>query len=434
MHRVVRGTNALAALRTLAWVLVGSVAASCDDVVSDDVVSDDLVSPPTESEFLTIAGSRSETGGLSVEGRNMARGFELAVEMLNEAGGIDGRRVRLILYDDESDPERAAEIYRELVAADSIDLLIGPYASSITSAVVPVAEAAERPLVAPAAGSHRIWVGQSRSWSVQLTTDARHTLAGAVVIAARLGAETAALVYEDSGFPVSAAEGVRAASAEQGISLVIDESYRVGEADHGNLAARVRDLGADLFLGGGYTEDAVLFTEAVAGSGYAPLLSSWSVGPAEPDFPDRVGVEAARCVVGNAPWVASLSTSGLLATTATFVERFGAKHGVEPGYTAAGGFGAIELLAEAARASVASQGEIGDAAVRDHLFSTTTETVFGPFAVAPLGEPDAGSQRLLVRLQLQWQDDGQGGLVQRVIYPDGSAEAEACTTRPIPSG
>ena len=419
MRRLASVTNPLGAVRTLAAVLVAAGVASCDDGVS----------PSTESEFVTIAGSRSATGGLSVEGQNMARGFELAVEMLNEAGGIDGRQVRIILFDDESDPERAADIYRELVAADSIDLLIGPYASSITSAVVPVAEAAGRPLVTPLAASHRIWAGQNRNWSVQMMNDARHNLAGAVVIAASLGVETAALVYEDSSFPVSAAEGVRAASAEQGISLVIDESYPVGGADHANLVARARDLGADLFLGGGYTEDAVLFAEAVVQSGYTPLLSSWSIGPGEPDFPDRVGIEAARCVVGNAPWVASLSTSGLLATTAMFVERFRAEYGVEPGYTAAAGFGAIELLAEAARGSVVSQGVVRDAAVRDHLFSTTTETVLGPFAVAPLGEPDAGSQRRLVRLQLQWQDDGQGGLVQRVIYPDGAAEAEACTTR-----
>ena len=167
---------------------------------------------------------------------------------------------------------------------------------------------------------------------------------------------------------------------------------------------------------------------------YTPVLSSWNVGPGHPDFPDRVGIDAARCVVGNAPWVASLTTSGLLATAATFVQRYRDEYNAEPGYQAAAGFGAIELLAEAARASVASHGEIVEAAVRDYLFSTSTGTVLGPYGVVPLGDPDAGSQRQLVRLQLQWQDDGEGGLVQRVIYPDGAAEAEACTTGPTPSG
>ena len=408
---------------TRAAVLLWATVAACDDGVS----------PPPDPGPVTIAGTRSATGGLAVDGTNMARGIELAVKMLNDAGGIDGRDVRIVLLDDESDPARAAELYRGLVAADSIDLLIGPYASSVTSAVVPVAEEAGRPLVTPLAASHRIWSGQGRNWSVQMMNDARHNLAGTIVVGAQLGAETAALVYEDSSFPVSAAEGVRAAAAEEGLTLVMDESYPVGGADHGKLVTRARDLGADLFLGGGYTEDAVAFAQAVARAEYTPVLSSWSVGPGEPGFPDRVGTDAARCVVGNAPWVASLSTSGLLATAAAFVLRYREEYDAEPGYTAAAGFGAIELVAEAARASVASHGEIVDAAIRDYLFSTSTETVLGPFGVVPLGDADAGSQRLLVRLQLQWQDDGQGGLVQRVIYPDGAAEAEACTTGRVSS-
>ena len=422
-QRSARRRKRAVSARTGVAVLVGIAAAGCDDGVS----------PPPEPETVTIAGTRSATGSLSVEGMNMARGIELAVKMLNDAGGIDGRDVRIILLDDESEPARAADLYRELVAADSIDLLVGPYASSITSAVVPVAEAAGRPLVAPQAASHHIWSGQGRSWSVQMLNDARHNLAGAVVIGARLGAETAAMVYEDSSFPASAAEGVRAAAAEEGLTLVMDESYPVGGADHRELVSRARDLGADLFLGGGYTRDAVAFATAVAQAEYTPVLSSWSVGPSHPDFPDRVGIDAARCVVGNTPWVASLSTSGVLARAATFVARYRDEYGAEPDYQAAAGFGAVELLTEAARASVVSHGGIADAAVRDYLFSTSTTTVLGPYGVVPLGDPDAGSQRLLVRLQLQWQDDGQGGLVQRVIYPDGAADAEPCTTGPTPT-
>ena len=402
-------------------VLLAAAVASCRD--AEDATAPDMSS-------VTIAGTRAATGSLSTEGRNMERGFRLAVEMLNDAGGIGGRPVELLLRDDRSDPDRAADLYRELAASDSVDLLIGPYASSVTGAVVPVVEAAGRPLITPLAASHSIWGGQNRQWSVQMMNNARDNLSGAVVIGAREGAETVALVYEDSRFPVSAAEGVRDAVADLGLSLVLDEKYPIGGADHAALATRARELRADLFVGGGYTEDAVAFTRAVAEVGYTPLLSSWSIGPGEPDFPDRVGVDLARCVIGNAPWVASLDTSGRLATSAVFVRRYEEAYGVTPGYTAAAGFGAIELLAEAATASLSPTGEIREAELRDHLFSTSTQTVLGPFGVVPLGEPDAGSQRLLVRLQLQWQDDGAGGLVQRVIYPDEVAEGEACSNPP----
>lgn len=407
-----------AVVRSPAFLLL-AVAASC---------SESVVAPPGDPHApVTIAGTRPATGPLRTDGGEMERGYRLAVVMLNEAGGIGGRPVQLLLRDDGSDPEAAAAIYRELAATDSIDLLVGPYASSITAAVVPVTEAASRPLVAPLAGSHTIWSGQNRAWSVQMLNDARDNLSGTVVVGERAGVETVALVYEDSRFPVSAAEGVRDAVAELGLRLIMDEKYGIGEADHLALAVQARDLGADLFLGGGYTEDAIAFTRAVAEAGYHPILSSWSIGTAAPDFPAQVGLDLARCVIGNAPWVRSLATSGFLASNATFVERYEETHGVLPAYNAAAGFGAIELLAEAARASLSSDGEISEAGVRDYLFSASTETVLGPFGVVPLGEPDAGSQRGITRLQLQWQDDGEGGLVQRVIYPDEAAEAEPCT-------
>ena len=266
-----------------------------------------------------------------------------------------------------------------------------------------------------------------------MLNDARHNLAGAAVIGAGLEAETTAMVYEDSSFPASAAEGVRAVAAEEGLTLVIDDSYPISGADHGELVSRARDLEADFVLGGDNTQDAVAFAMAVAQAGYTSVLSSWSVRPSQPDFPDRLGIDAARCVVGNTPWLASLSTSGILATAAAFVVRYRDEYDAEPGFQSAAGFGAIELLAEAAWASAASHGEIADAAVRDYFFSTPTRTVLGPYGIVPPGDPDAGNQRLLVRLQLQWLDDGEGWPVQRVVYPDGAAEAEACTTGPTPS-
>ena len=411
------------ALRAAApwWVAVmlGVVATGC----GDGATSPSNEEPPPGP--LTVAGTYPATGGLREDGARMERGYRLAIQMLNEAGGLGGREVRLILRDDGSDPQAAAEIYRELAATDSIHLLIGPYASSITDAVAPVAEAAARPLIAGLASSSAIWKGKNRQWIVQMLNAARDNLSGAAIVAAQKGVETVAMAYEDSRFPISAAEGVRTAVAEHGLRLVMDEKYAPGGADHAALSARARDLDADLFLGGGYTEDAIAFTLAAAEAGYAPMLMSWAVGPAEPSFPTTVG-NLARCLIGNTPWLPTLGTSGLLADNATFVQRFNQTYGEPPGYTAAAAFGVVDLLAQAVNASLTETGEIRDASIRDFLFRATTSTVLGPYGVVGLGDPNSGSQRLLVRLQIQWQDDGQGGFAQRVVYPPSMAEAEAC--------
>ena len=388
----------------------------------------DAVAPSDEPEPITIAATVSETGIRTRSAGEMGRGYRLAVEMLNEMGGAGGRQIRLVTLDDASDPATAARLYEELMAADSIDALLGPFSSPITEAVLAVTEAAGWPLIAPLASAPGIWSERGRRWSVQMLDPGPMRLRGMVELAARSGARTVALAYEESSFPVSLAEGVRAAASLHGLTMVLDRSYPVGGADHAALAAAARDAGGDLFVGGGYYDDAVGFTEAMAATGYTPLTASLSLGPADPRFVEDVG-DLALCITGPTSWTPAVRTSGFIADSETFIRRYQQAHGSMPGYHAAGGFGAVELLAEAVEATLTAAGKIDHAAVRDYLFSASTETVLGPYAVHSPGTDQAGGQHALAALQVQWQDDGSGQLVQRIIHPEAAAEAEPCFLR-----
>lgn len=383
---------------------------------------------PEDPGPIVVAATFSETGRFASVGSEVVRGYRLGVEMLNESGGVAGRRVTLVLRDDASDPARGAGIYGEYVATDTIDLLLGPYSSPITDAVVDVTEAAGFVLVAPMAAAPTIWTGRNRRWSVQMLNPGPTYLQGSVELAAGNGARTAAVVYEDSPFPTSVAEGIRKAILEHGMQLVLDQPYAVNGADHEALATAALDAGADLFVGGGYYDDAVAFTRAVPAVGYRPMLVSLNLGPAQTSFARDLG-DLARCVSGNAPWVSTIRTSGFIADSQTMVGRYEAAHGVLPSYYAAGGFGAVELLAEAVDATTTDMEEIDAAAVRDYLFSVSTETVLGPFSVYPMGNAQAGAQQALKGVLVQWQDDGAGRLVQKIVHPPAVADAEVCWGR-----
>lgn len=408
-----RNTRGLAVL----WVML-MTAAACRDAVA----------PVDEPETITIAATVSETGIRTQSAGEMGRGYRLGVEMLNEMGGLDGRQVRLVTRDDASDPATAARLYEEFIAADSIDVLLGPFSTPITEAVLAVTEAASRPLIAAMASAPGVWSDRGRRWSVQMLDPGPARFRGAVELAARHGARTVALIYEDSGFPVSLAEGIRAAAGANGLAIVLDRSYPVGGADHSGLTAAARDAGGDLFIGGGYYDDAVEFTRAMASADYTPLMASLSLGPADPRFVEDVG-DLARCMTAPTTWTPAVRTTGFIADSETFVRRYQQAHGSLPGYHAAGGFGAVELLAETVEATLTASGDVDDASVRDYLFSVSTETVMGPYAVHSLGTNQAGGQRALTPLQLQWQVDGSGGLVQRIIHPEAAAEAEPCFPR-----
>lgn len=377
---------------------------------------------------IRVAASFPETGRLSADGVKMQRGYQLGVAMLNEQGGIGGRRVELALKDDQSNPQLAASRYRQFVADPAVDVVLGPYSSPVTEAVLPVTEAASKPLIAALAASKGIWAGRDRRWSVQMLNAADTYLQGSVEVAAAAGARTVALVWENSTFPRAVADGVRTAVADAGMSAVLDRSYHAGAADHRALAEAAKASGADLLIGGGYLVDAIELTKAVSAAGYVPKLTSWSIGPADPRFAQEAG-SAARCVAGNAPWTPAARTRGALADSETFVRRFQEAYDTPAGYQAAGAFGAVELLSAALEASLSPEGELDESAMRDFLFQANTQTVLGPFRVAPLGSEAAGSQTGLRGLQVQWQDDGQGGLAQRIIHPPDVADAEPCFPR-----
>ena len=374
-----------------------------------------------------IAATISETGTRSTPATEMENGYRLAVEELNDKGGIRGRKVELVTIDDQSDPDSAARHYGTFVER-RIDVLLGPYSSPVTAAVLDVTEAAEIPLVAPAASTPTIWAGKGRRWSVQMLHPAPVFLQGSVEVAARGGARTVALVYEDTQYPRSLATGVREAADAHSLEIVLDRSYPEGEADYAALVAEARDAGGDLFIGGGYYEDAIGLTRAVADADYEPLLISLSLGPSDPRFATELG-DLARCVAGNAPWISTIRTSGFIADSESFVRMYEDAHGRPPGYHAAAGFGAAELMAEAIDATISPTGRIDRTDVRDHLFTASTESVLGPFSVHPLGHEQAGAQRALKGLQIQWQDDGRGGLAQLIVHPEGMAQAEPCLGR-----
>ena len=388
---------------------------------------DDPAGPESEAGPITLAAALAETGRHAGAGNDLAWGYRLAVDLLNEKGGIAGRRVQLVIRDDESDPETSAALYSGFVASDSIHALLGPYSSVITEAVIPVAEAAGIPLVAPLAAAPELWAGQQRQWSVQLLSPAPAYAQGSVELAAQGGAETVALIYEDTAFPRSLANGVREAAGEHGLELVLDRAYAAGEADHEALAAAARDAGGDLFVVAGYGQDQVALRTAADEAGYVPVMFSVN-SPASPLFASGVG-ELARCVAGGAPWVPAVRTSGFIADSQTLVGKYEAAEGTSPDHRPAGGFGAVEVMAEAIEAALAASGKLDPAAVRDQLFALETETVLGPFSVYPLGDPRAGAQRALKGVQIQWQDDGEGGLALRIIHPEALAEAPPCFLR-----
>ena len=98
---------------------------------------------------IRIGATLAQTGLNAVVGQSQLRGYQLCVKHTNDKGGVLGRKLELVLYDDGWDPATAVRLYEKLITQDKVDLVLGPQGSPITDAVADVTEKHKMPMVAP---------------------------------------------------------------------------------------------------------------------------------------------------------------------------------------------------------------------------------------------------------------------------------------------
>ena len=128
----VRKVFAVAVLAALAWAVAPVAEAQ----------------PP-----IRIGASPAQTGAFAATGQSQLRGYQLCVKHTNDKGGVLGRKLELVVYDDGSDPATAVRLYEKLITQAKMDLVLGPYSSPITDAVANVTEKHRLPMVAPSSAS-----------------------------------------------------------------------------------------------------------------------------------------------------------------------------------------------------------------------------------------------------------------------------------------
>ncbi len=359
---------------------------------------------------LRIGASISLTGAYSRTGKELQNGYQLWAEQVNAAGGIMGRRVEFVTYDDTSDPETGARLYEKLISEDKVDLVLGPYSSPVTLAASTVTEKYGYPMIVSGASATDIWT-RGYKYVFGIYTMAPAYMDGAIDIAKRSGYTTVAIMNENSAFSKDTADGAAKKAQEAGFQVVFREEYAKDVRDLTPILTRARALNPDVLIGGTYGEDATLIVRQLKDLNWTPRLLSLSIGPALPDFTENLGADA-EYVMGSTQWEPTIKSQG----APEFVAAYKAKYGYEPGYHAAGGYGAAQLLAKA----VERAGAIDNQRIRDALATMETTTIFGPYKVDSNGAQIAKPSYLI---QIQ---DGQ----RKLVWPDSAAEASAVVPMP----
>lgn len=205
---------------------------------------------------IRIGASMSLTGKYALTGGYGREGYLLCEKHVNEKGGVLGRSIEFMIYDDRSDEKTAIGLYEKLITEDKVDAVIGPYSSPITDAVADVTEKHKRAMVAPMAAANSLWE-KGRKYLVMLPSPLESASQGVLDLAARNGFKTVALINEDGVVAKSIAKGASQLVKDKGLQLVLHESYPKGTADFSALLRKVKASTPDLLVVASLLEDAI---------------------------------------------------------------------------------------------------------------------------------------------------------------------------------
>lgn len=123
---------------------------------TSDAVRVATPSTPAEPDVITIGEVGSLTGSESAFGISTRNGIELALAEANAAGGVRGKALKVIVYDDQSKPEEAATAVSRLISQDKVSLILGEVASSNSLAMAPKAQEAKVPMITPSSTNPKV--------------------------------------------------------------------------------------------------------------------------------------------------------------------------------------------------------------------------------------------------------------------------------------
>jgi branched-chain amino acid transport system substrate-binding protein len=321
---------------------------------------------PAQPTPLRIGEIDPLSGKLAMHGIEIHQGILYAVEEVNSRGGVAGRRVELIARDDQSQPEVAMNQAQNLVLKERVVGLVGGY---VDASVGPIREIA---------GRHRVPYVAAASLQGALTRDGRNPFFFRVArldgiaqpicrfLVEELAPQRVAILYAATPGSTEFAELVKACLEKAAITIAVFDKFRPGSSDFSSLLLKLRQLGVDVLVSGGFYPDHLVLIRqlreyAIPLKGY---VAPWGV--AYQSFVREMGAMS-EGIFGTCAWNPGITLPGTEGLSQSFVDGFRQRFGQAPNTTTMHGYAAARALLAAAERVFAGRGELTGDALRRQL-------------------------------------------------------------------
>jgi branched-chain amino acid transport system substrate-binding protein len=361
-------------------------------------------------EAIKIGFSMALTGGLAPNGKSALLAQKIWEEDINAKGGLLGRPVKLIYYDDKSSPAEVPSIYTKLLDIDKADLIIGPYATAMIAPAMPIVIQRKKTFI----GLLGLAVNTEFNYPnyfamIPSGPDAKPAFTKAffdVAMAQDTKPQTVAIVAADQEFSRNAADGARENAQKLKLKIVYDKTYPPSTTDFAPIVRAIQATNPDLLVICSYPPDSVGMVRAINEIGFKPKMIGGGM----------VGLQATAIKTQLGPLLNGFTNYDFwlpvpkmdFPGVADLIKRYQARaaaEGVDPlgYYMAPWGYAQLQVLQQA----VEGTKSLDDAKLGDYIRGNTFKTVVGDVKFGAKGEW-AESRVLQVQFQhIKGNDVGQ---------------------------
>jgi branched-chain amino acid transport system substrate-binding protein len=314
-----------------------------------------------------MSGPNARYGAFSL------RGAQLAAKEINDAGGVDGRKIAIFSADSQGTPVEGVSATRRLIDRDKVDFVIGDVSSSVTLAMQPVVEDAGVLLLNAASSNPKITYGAGVGgfkWTFRnYPTDENRALVVAQYAAEKKGLTKFAVLSVDSDYGRSAIEFTKKYLPRFKGQILTEDYYKEGEVDFRSVLAKIRDSGAQAIIMYGLADTTPIVARQMTEVGIAGKLPLIGNGEFNTEKTIKSAPKALEGAVEAAAWLPAWDSP----KSKAFVEKFTGEYREAPNNHAYVHWETVHLLAKA----VDEANSIDRAKVRDALSKIKYDSAVG---------------------------------------------------------
>jgi branched-chain amino acid transport system substrate-binding protein len=348
---------------------------------------------------IKIGMSMAQTGGLAAGGKASLLGTEIWRDDINARGGLLGRKVELVVYDDKSSASETPAIYSKLLDVDKVDLLFSPYATVPTAPIMPLVKQRGMVLIGNFSFQVNGKVGHDMWFNVAPWGPADSWASAFLDIGQKAGGKTVALLTADQEFAQNLVTTAREVATRRNMPIVFDQAYPPNTVEFSGIIRSLKAAKPDIVYVASYPPDSAGILRAINEIGIGDnvkLFGGGMVGLQFGPIMENMG-SLLNGVVNFNTWLPepSMYYDGTKAFFETYSKR-ATEAKVDPlgYYLAPFGYAEGQLI----EAAVKATGSLDQKAIAKYLHENEVQTIVGPISFAADGE-----RKVTATLQAQFQ-------------------------------